>query len=233
MKTLLLSNNADAFKDYSEGDTIDQLPLLLAEGREPLFMADVMDRRANPITPTSSFFHQMCKEMKDAWWDNRFYTGDLWLKDPENGNGKIVCYGSQALELLKRINFEQGVLPLTHEEFEQIDGLGLTYKEQVRLSTRGYTFRQAEKSREWRYLAGSQDRLEKYVSQVVKEVARTGDLMALYPNSSSGILSIAGREEVSRVYVADRIQTYKNIGPGQLIGILPGTHAKRDPLLNL
>ncbi|GEM_PF-3168517 len=166
---MALQLNAEIYKEYVEGTNVDRLQHIFADNREPMFIADIVQRRLDVRKD------QTLKSTYDAWWQNGFYSGDLWLRDSENKNGKIVCYELEGLEFLRQIDPKLNIhsnnfLPLSQDFFEKVEGLGLTLKDIERLnSKKEYTPAEALQSREWRYLLGSQERLEAYVEASAKE----------------------------------------------------------------
>ncbi len=214
---------------------IDVLTSIFSEGREPMFIADIMQRRldVNKETDLSS--------VREAWWDIWPYTGDVWLKDPQNGRAKILCYDKDALyfmqELVPRDKEEfsfRNATYISDRFFEQAQGLELTAKEVDRLPQR-FTYRNVNKSRIWRYLAGSQERLEQYVEAVLE------DQEIRYGRRDTSIMGMnAGRDGFNQscsgqlccisnlVTGASMVNyTHGHVYP-VMIGISPTAHVKRE-----
>ncbi|MFH0700818.1 MAG: hypothetical protein V2A62_00105 [Candidatus Woesearchaeota archaeon] len=232
--TLMLDIPAQTHKEYdsTEGRNVDRLPKIFQrDGREPMFMADILQQRSDVRKYDLS--KPAFNEVREAWWGNWFYNGDLWLRDSATKSGKIVCYGADALELLKQISPQDQLVDnakvLPNGFFERAEGLGLTAKDIERLHGKGYTPREAKKSREWRYLAGTQERLDQYVDDVVKETGRTNDLMNLYFGGVSTVptgrlwcvYSRYGGSSADCDY-----DLYSN--SGRLVGVAPEAHVARE-----
>lgn len=69
------------------GKNIEQMPKLLAKGKEPMSVAHLMEQRIKVRQKGTN------PEQHDAWWNNYFDCADLWLRHPEKG-GKIVPYSA-------------------------------------------------------------------------------------------------------------------------------------------
>lgn len=231
---LMLDIPAQTHKEYdsTEGRNVDRLPKIFQrDQREPMFMADILQQRSDVRKYDLS--KPAFNEVREAWWGNWFYNGDLWLRDSATKSGKIVCYGADALELLKQIGPQDQLVDnakvLPDGFFARAEGLGLTAKDIERLHAKGYTPREAKKSREWRYLLGTQERLEKCVDDVVKETGRTNDLMNLYFGGVSAVPT--GR----LWFVNDRYydssansNNYLLNNNGRLVGVAPEAHVVRE-----
>ncbi len=166
---MTLQLDLEIHKEYVERTNVDRLQHIFSDKREPMFIADIVQRRLDVRNDPC------LKSVYNVWWDNGFYTGDLWLRDSENKRGKIVCYSLEAIEFLKQIDAKLNLhsnnfLPLSSDFFEKVEGLGLTLQEIEKLnSKKEYTIAEALQSREWRYLLGNQERLEAYVEASAKE----------------------------------------------------------------
>ncbi|MDP3734537.1 MAG: hypothetical protein Q8R37_04875, partial [Nanoarchaeota archaeon] len=167
------------------GKNVEQMPKLLAEGKEPMSVAHLMEQRL-------AARHQgVSPAQHDAWWDNYFDNADLWLRHPDKG-GKVVPYSAQVLNFLqKNLNPETKLVnyavPLPDGLYEAMEGLELKTADIQRLHSRGYTLKEAKKSEVWRELARTQKRLDNYVGAVVAETGRERDLMNIYFSDASNV----------------------------------------------
>ena len=157
------------------GRNIDQMPKLLAGGKEPMSIAHLMEQRIaareEGISPAQH----------NDWWNNYFDNADLSLRHPDKGV-KVVLYSAQVLNFLKEYvkpdtKLVDNAVPLPDGFFEAMEGLVLTPRQVEQLHERGYTPKEAKKSEFWQTVAQSQQRLNNYVDAVVEETGGERDLM--------------------------------------------------------
>jgi len=77
---LKLNATPEAYKEFY-GRNVEQMPKLIAEGRVPMNASQLMQRRLD--------YRNGPAEVKTAWMDNYFDTGDAVVYHP-NGDVKIV-----------------------------------------------------------------------------------------------------------------------------------------------
>ena len=79
-------------KDYKEffGENIESMPKLMAEGRTPLSISDLMRRRLEVLNSLH--------EVRDFYWNNNFDSGDGIIYYPD-GSGMIVLDARPLREL--------------------------------------------------------------------------------------------------------------------------------------
>ncbi|MFA6462020.1 MAG: hypothetical protein WCV90_07185 [Candidatus Woesearchaeota archaeon] len=232
--TLIL--DPEVHKAYHQTNApIDLLTSIFCEGREPMFISDIMQRRldVNKEARLSS--------VRKSWWDIYPYTGDVWLKNPKNGRAKILCNDRDAF------HFMQELVPRDKEEFsfrnatyisdtffEEAQGLELTAKEVDKLPQR-FTYRNVKRSRIWQYLAGSQERLEQYVEAVLEDQdlrygRRNTSIMGLNASRDGFNQSCSG--QLCCISDLATGASMINYTPGLvypvMIGISPTAHAKRE-----
>ncbi len=172
----------DAYQEYY-GSSSQQISLLFTQGKTPLSISDIMQRRLDVRNiPSLKPFH-------DTWWDNYIHTCDLLVYDPQSQSGKILIYDPQVKELLHQIDLEKYVvhntLFLPAYLTKHLPGLKLSEHDIRQLHGKNYTLNEAKQSLVWQYLARSQERLEAYVDAVAQETDSTASLMPLYFGGSS------------------------------------------------
>ena len=160
------------------GRNTEQMPKLLADGREPMCIAHLMEQR------TAVRQRGTDQARHDAWWNNYFDNADLSLRHPDKGV-KVIPYSAQVLDFLReyvkpRTKLVDYAVPLPDGLFEAMEGLALTPRQAEQFHGRGYTPKEAKESEFWRTVAQSQERLNKYVDAVVAEKGRERDLMNIY-----------------------------------------------------
>ncbi len=211
------------------GRNTEQMPKLLADGKEPMSVAHLMEQRLavrrEAVSPVQH----------DAWWCNYFDNADLWLRHPDKG-GKVIPYSAQVLQFLQQYVkpdtklFDYAV-PLPDGLYEAMEGLELKPADIEKLHTRGYTPREAQKSDVWQELSGrSQKRLDKYVDAVVAETGREQNLMNLYFGGISKVPTgrlwfVNNRSNDSFAFGNLSL----SIDYGRLVGVAPEIAARQVP----
>ena len=94
MASLKLNEPVEKFKEFY-GRNIDQMPELIKEGRAPLSTAGLMKRRLEVLTAS--------EDVKGAWWDNYFDTGDAVIYHPD-GRFKVVLNAEPMKELNPKVS---------------------------------------------------------------------------------------------------------------------------------
>ncbi len=206
-----------------EGRNTEQMPKLLADGKEPMNVAHLAEQRIyvrGKGIPTVQH---------DDWWNNYFDNADLWLRHSD-GRGKVVPYSAQVLDFLREnlkpeTKLVDYALPLPDGFFEAMDGLLLTSGQIEKLHTKRYSVKEAKDSDVWKTLTGTQERLDHYVDAVAAETGRTQNLMNTYFGPVSKVPT--GR----RWYVDDRYNgsyasgnNYLTSDNGRLVGVAPEAH---------
>ncbi len=182
---MALSLDGPGIHDEYFGRNTEQMPKLLADGREPMSVAHLMEQRLNVRREGIS------QAQHDSWWGNYFDNADLWLRHPDKG-GKVVAYNAQVLEFLRQhlkpeTELVDYALPLPDGFFEAMEGLELKTADIERLHTQGYTPQEAKQSDIWREFAREQKRLDNYIDAVVAETGRERNLMNTYFGSASKV----------------------------------------------
>ncbi len=208
------------------GRNTEQMPKLLADGKEPMCIAHLMEQR------TAVRQRGTDQAQYDAWWNNYFDNADLSLRHPDKGV-KVIPYSAQVLDFLREYvkpetKLVDNAVPLPDGLFEAMEGLALTPQQAEQLHGRGYTSKEAKKSEFWQTVAQSQQRLNKYVNAVVEETGRERDLMNTYfsPVSTvpTGRLWFVGNWDDDSVACGDGGLTSDD---GRLVGVAPEAHVAR------
>ena len=206
------------------GRNVDQMPKLLASGKEPMSIAHLMEQR---IAVRERGIPQV---QHDAWWNNYFDTADLWLRHPDKG-GKVVPYDAQVLNFLREHvkpdeRLVDGAVPLPNGLFEAMEGLDLTPADIERLNSRGYAPREAKNSGVWKELARTQERLDTYVDAVAPRAGGDQNMMNLCFGKASEVPT--GRLWYIDYWYNDSLANGSNNltnAYGRLVGVAPKLHA--------
>ncbi|MCX6710965.1 MAG: hypothetical protein NTZ02_02640, partial [Candidatus Woesearchaeota archaeon] len=170
----------DRVKDYKEfdGNIIDEMPLLIAEGRTPMSTAEVMQRRLDVLGSTP--------EVEDAWWMNFFHTGDAVAYHPD-GRIKVVLDSQIARELNPKSTLRNGALVLSDGMYEQMQGEEFSRAaiEYIKYFDTPSTVEQVLSNPIWRTLARDPKLLQEYATATFKEATKFNNNknMAVYRSS--------------------------------------------------
>ncbi|MBI5398344.1 hypothetical protein HZB03_02670 [Candidatus Woesearchaeota archaeon] len=114
MSNLILNEQVQPYKAF-EGKNTEQMPLLIKEGRVPLSVAGLMQRRLEVLNSNVS------KEVKDSWWNHYFDTGDAPAYDTQ-GNMKVVLDAQPLRELTSKSELHNGALVLPQGTYAGLQG---------------------------------------------------------------------------------------------------------------
>ena len=215
------------------GKVTEQMPKLIAEGRIPLSVAGVMEKRLN---------------MRDVpyddgmgyWKDNSFVTGDALVYHPD-GRVKIILDSKTLREITPESTINAGTLVLTEDIYDSLSGEEFKKGECGKLEN--YLSKEEAKSHPiWRILARDQALLNDYVDYFFtgekifftggsfKRLRRDGG-MGIYmaPGTGSktprmGILENCGFTGGAQINVSQNIDHYKfglDYDSNRLIGVFP------------
>lgn len=200
------------------GRNIEQMPLLIKSGRVPMSVAGLMDRRLEVRDPKFS------PEVREAWHDNYFDTGDGILYHPD-GKIKVVPYAQVLREINPRSRLIDGALVLLAGAYEAEEGAEFTKEDLKSIIKGSFTREGAKLNPFWQVLARNQDRLNAYVDFVFDEAQRRfgyNQNMGLYIGS-------AQKEPTARLVVVGRLGDGSGAGGGgrlvsnlgRLVGVGP------------
>lgn len=100
------------YKEF-QGRNVDQMPKLVADGRVPMNVAQLMQRRLDVRNSDS--------KVKSAYMDNYFDTGDAVVYHP-NGNVKIVLDSETLRQMTSESQRNAGALVLSEDAYKALDG---------------------------------------------------------------------------------------------------------------
>lgn len=172
-------------QEYS-GPITEQLPRLLADDREPMNIAQVLEQRM-----------EMRKKgvplnRHDAWWNNYFDTSDLWLRHPDKG-GKVVVNSASQQDLFGLFLSNTSIPKLVDDAFslpdglyEKMDGPELSPRDIEVLHGKAYHLGYCRELDIWRTLARDSKRLDRYLDAIKGETGRK-DVMKLYFGPPSAV----------------------------------------------
>jgi hypothetical protein len=97
-----LNTTPEVYKEFY-GRNTEQMPTLIAEGRVPMNVSQLMQRRLD--------YRNRPAEVKTAWMDNYFDTGDAVVYHPK-GDVKIVLDSQTLREMTSESQRNNGALVL-------------------------------------------------------------------------------------------------------------------------
>ena len=213
--SLTLNEAPQKFKEFY-GRNVEQMPLLIAEGRTPLSVAGLMQRRLETRTASA--------EVKSSWMDNYFDTGDAVVYHP-NGNVKIVLDSQTLREMNSQSKRNGGALVLGEDVYNALQGEEFNREQlgilETSLSTRGVKFHPV-----WRALARDEKLLNDYTDLVfaeAKQKFKYDTNMGVYLGTAQGktpemravyVLGLESRSVVDGRYYLGSLD-------GRLVGVAP------------
>ncbi len=166
------------------GRNTEQMPRLIADGRVPLSAAGLMLKRLDVLSAGYS------AEVRDAWWDNYFDTGDAVSRNQE-GNVKIELDSQIIMQINKKSELKNSALILSNETYNAITpALGLTKAEAEKYFKDSFTEQGVNQSPVWQALARDKELLKEYSHQVfalAKQKFNYDKNMGLYLSSAEKV----------------------------------------------
>jgi hypothetical protein len=107
-----LNATPEAYKEFY-GRNVEQMPKLVAEGRVPMNASQLMQRRLD--------YRNGPAEVKTAWMDNYFDTGDAVVYHP-NGDVKIILDSQTLREMTPESQRNGGALVLGEDVYKALQG---------------------------------------------------------------------------------------------------------------
>ena len=214
---LQLNDQVVPYKEFY-GTNIVQMPLLVKDGRVPMSVAGLIDRRLEVIDA------KFLPEIRAAWHNNDFETGDAVLYNP-NGKVKIVTDAQVLRGINSASELSDGALVLQPGVYEAAQGAEFTKADLKKIIKDSLTRDEAKSNPFWQALARNQDRLNAYVDFVFNETQRRfshDKNMGLY-------LEEAQKEPTARLLYVDGLK-YKSYADGRfgldddggrLVGVAP------------
>jgi len=117
MPKLVLNNSDIPYKEFP-GSIHKEMPKLIEEGRTPITIAEVMERRLELFN--IKFPNAAERFIMWSWYDNYITTGDGIFYHP-NGNFKVVLNAQPLRELNPNSNFFKNKLLLGEDKYSSID----------------------------------------------------------------------------------------------------------------
>jgi hypothetical protein len=174
-----LKLNPILFKEFY-GRNTEQMPKLIAEGRVPMNTSELMQRRLD--------YRNGPAEVKTAWMDNYFDTGDAVVYHP-NRDVKIVLDSQTLREMTPESRINGGALVLSEDVYEALQGEVFKKGKLGRVGDYSMSREDVKAHPVWRVLARDQTLLNDYVDFIFaegKERFFYDTAMGVFPTSRGG-----------------------------------------------
>ena len=157
----MVLNLGQAQENYKEffGEIIEQMPKLIAEGRVPMNVNQLMQRRLD--------VRNASQDLKSFWMDNCFDTGDAVVYHPKGGL-KIVLDSQYLRQITPESEINNGALVLTEDDYRSMEGE--EFKKGKPGQVNEWLSKQDVKSHPvWKVLARDQNLLNDYANYIFAE----------------------------------------------------------------
>ena len=208
---LKLNTSREAYKEFY-GRNTEQMPKLIADGRVPMSVAGLMQRRLDVRNSDS--------DVKSSYMDNWFDTGDAVVYHPD-GRVKIVLDSQTLRDMTPESPRNGGALILTAENYDALQGE--EFKKGKLGKTGDWLSRADVKSHPvWKVLARDQALLNDYTDYIFTE-GKHDTAIGIFSGSVNGETPEMRAWYVSRL--ENRSLAYGGYGRdydyGRLLGIAP------------
>ena len=230
VKKMALQLNEQTYKEFSKDATnhpryIDQMPALIAEGRVPMSVSDLMQRRREVSEKDQrTGIYKFSDAVRSAWNDYDFDTGDAVAYHPD-GNIKIVLDAQPLREINPKSKLNNGALALPDGMYETLKGAEFTREQIKNYVGKQLTSAGTKSNPFWQALVRDPDLLNSTVDSIfaqTKERFSYNENMGLYvmdkPKSPELRSWIVGRLEYGSF--ADG-GDHLGIVIGRLVGVAP------------
>jgi len=187
-----------------------QMPLLIADARNPITVAQVMERRLN-------------SERAD-WKNNYIDTGDGVAFPTNQDKFKIVRSAQFLRGVTSDSNFSDGALILNCA-YESVGGAEFSRKDLKSILGRDLTLDEVRKHPVWQKLAGNQDLLDEYTGRMFAEMGKKWKYTGAMGIYLSGAQKVETARALAVLGLGDRSRVGDGSGLGcdkcRLVGVVP------------
>ena len=138
------------------GRVVDQIPELLEDGRTPLSVAGLMERRLN--------------SQRTEWKEECFFLSDAIAYSSDGKSFKVVVDAENLRELTPQSKLRNGALVLADGVYEGLKGTEFSRKDLQSISNRLLESKEVKKHPVWQALAREQGLLDSYVDSTFAEM---------------------------------------------------------------
>jgi len=211
---LKLNATREAYREFY-GRNTEQMPKLIADGRVPMNVAQLMQRRLDVRNSDA--------DVKSSYLDNYFDTGDAVAYHPD-GRAKIVLDSQTLRDMTPKSELRNGALVLTEDAYNALQGEEFKKGKLGRVDE--WLSREAVKSHPvWKALARDQGLLNDYADFIFAEgKQRFGydTAMGVFPDSASNSPKLRAWFVDGLVYRSDAFGRFSlDSGSGRFVGVAP------------
>lgn len=212
---LKLNAPREAYQEFY-GSNLAQMPKLVADGRVPMNVSQLMQQRLN--------FRNGPQDVKTAWIDNYFDSGDAVVYHP-NGDVKVVFDSQTLREMNPQSALANGALVLNEDVYKALQGEVFKKGKLGEVNT-DLTRAEAKAHPVWQLLARDKALLADYVDFIfarAKERFNYDVNMGVYPALCGGDAPEMRAFYVNRLDDRSRFDggDYVYGGDGRLVGVAP------------
>ncbi|MDD5177707.1 MAG: hypothetical protein PHT54_00265 [Candidatus Nanoarchaeia archaeon] len=114
----------------------DIMPRLAKEGRYPISISKSMEERLN-VLQVEGGDRLILYNLTNLWWNETIVTGDAVFRDPSSGKFKIELSSRTMRDINSKSKIYRGVLVVSKEAYNQIEGPEFTEEEVSKYTERG------------------------------------------------------------------------------------------------
>jgi len=219
----LPQEKVNRFKLY-EGMNTEQMPKLIAEGRIPMNVSQIMRRRLELRNDKTG--------INDFYINKYFDTGDGVCYHPD-GRIKIVLDSQHLRDMTQDTPRSSGALILSEDVYKALEGEEFN---KGKFGNAGNWFSKADVKAHpvWKILARNQGLLNNYADYIFAE-GRNNTAMGIHLNQTSGDVPKLRAWYVNNFRNGSNIDgtSFLNINDGCLLGIMLDSNTKRYTLADL
>jgi len=212
---LKLNATREAYREFY-GRNVEQMPKLIADGRVPMSVAGLMQRRLD--------VRNSDVDVKSSYLDNYFDTGDAVAYHPD-GRAKIVLDSQTLRDITPQSELRNGALVLTEDAYNALQGEEFK-KGKLGKVNDGLSRADVKSHPVWKVLARDQALLDDYVDYIFTEGKQRFNYdtaMGVYPSSEQGKTPELGAWYVNWLGVRSGAigRLHLDDGDGRFLGIAP------------
>lgn len=201
------------------GRNVDKMPELIAEGRIPMSVNGLMKRRLE-VSDRARF----SDEVRSAWMDNYFDTGDAVVYHPD-GRVKIVLDAKPLREINPESKLNNGSLVLPDGMYEKLEGQEFTRDKLKKYVGNWLSSEEAKSNPLWRAMARDSKLLNEYVDLIFSQAKQRFG----YDTTMGLYVADKPKEPQARLWFVSGLRLRSDAsgwdglhnGDGRLVGVAP------------
>ena len=224
---LTLNETKETYKEFY-GRNFEQMPQLIVEGRVPMNVSQLMQRRIDVRNDSN--------DLKSSWMDNYFDTGDAVVYHPD-GRVKIVLDSQYLRNMTPKSGRNGGALVLIEDVYKSLQGEEFKKGKFVKVNDPSLSIEDVKAHPVWKVLARDQGLLNDYADYIFAE----GKERFGYNTAMGVYLDSIGNNLKLRAWFVGRFGSRSNAGgrdgldddDGRFVGIAPEVQSTLSKINNL